>query len=83
MCDEVASSLSMNYTNVKKGVDDVMGGAILDYEARRISINSFIEGMLEGNASEDSIINRLTTKYQLTVDAAKEAIQYAKSVSIS
>lgn len=81
MCDEVASSLAMNYTNVKKGVDDVMGGAILDYEARRISINSFIEGMLEGNASEDSIVNRLISKYQLTVDVAKDAIQRVKANS--
>ena len=36
MCDKVAEALSVKYSNVQKGVLKVMGGQVLDYEAKRI-----------------------------------------------
>lgn len=36
MCEKVAQSLATNYNNVKEGVESIMGGKILDYEAKRI-----------------------------------------------
>ena len=37
MCDKVAEALSHKYRNVQKGVETVMGGQVLDYEAKRIA----------------------------------------------
>ena len=37
MCDKVAEALSNKYRNVQKGVEKVMGGQVLDYEAKRIA----------------------------------------------
>ena len=36
MCEKVAQALTDNYDNVKEGVSIVMGGQVLDYEAKRI-----------------------------------------------
>ena len=36
MCDKVAEALSLKHSNVQKGVLKVMGGQVLDYEAKRI-----------------------------------------------
>ncbi len=47
MCDKVAQSLTNKYDNVKEGVDSVMGGEILDYEAKRIRNESRNESNIE------------------------------------
>ena len=37
MSSKVAEALAFKFSNIKKGVDDVMGGQVLDYEAKRIA----------------------------------------------
>ena len=37
MCDKVANALADNFSNVMEGVENIMGGQILDYEAKRIA----------------------------------------------
>ena len=37
MCDKVAEALALNFDNVQKGIGDIMGGQILEYEAKRIA----------------------------------------------
>lgn len=47
MCDKVAQSLTNKYDNVKEGVDSVMGGEILDYEAKRIGMKAGMKAILK------------------------------------
>lgn len=46
MCEKVAQALTVNYNNVKEGVDIVMGGKILDYEAKRIRNESNVQAVI-------------------------------------
>ncbi len=58
MCDKVATALSEHYENVKKGVNAVMGGKVLDYEAKRIQNDAFVIAvinMLKNNVPEKAI----------------------------
>lgn len=47
MSNKVLENIAQKYENVKKGVKEVMGGKILDYEAKRIRIEGWNEGKLE------------------------------------
>ncbi|SFL49904.1 hypothetical protein SAMN05216390_1362 [Lachnospiraceae bacterium KH1T2] len=38
MCDKVAEALTLTHSNVQKGVMEIMGGQVLDYEAKRIAM---------------------------------------------
>jgi len=50
MSKRVADALARNYPQVKKGVDDVMGGKILEHEAKTILQRGIRQGILEGEA---------------------------------
>jgi len=54
MCDKIATALSEHYENVKKGVDAVMGGKVLDYEAKQIR--------------NDERINIIATLFKMNID---------------
>lgn len=45
---KVLENIVLNYGNVKEGVKSVMGGRILDYEAKRIKAEGLQEGRKEG-----------------------------------
>lgn len=51
MCDKVAQSLAKNYENVKEGVEGIMGGNILDYEAKRIRNEALFRANAEAVAN--------------------------------
>ncbi len=68
MCDKVAISLSDKYQNVKKGVDAVMGGQVLEYEAKTI-LN---KGKAEGKAEEAIIAVFNLLNLGISEDTARE-----------
>ena len=45
MCEKVAQALTANYGNVKEGVCIVMGGQVLDYEAKRIRNEDYTQAV--------------------------------------
>ena len=47
MCDKVANALTERYGNVRKGVEEVMGGQVLDYEAKKIAVNERIDAVVK------------------------------------
>ena len=46
MCDKVANALADNFSNVMEGVENIMGGQILDYEAKRIAREAAAEAKI-------------------------------------
>lgn len=85
MCDKVAQSLTNKYNNVKEGVDSVMGGEILDYEAKRIRNESRNESnieavynMLVANVDE-SVVQRM---YPEQFEAGKKRFVSSKHVNV-
>ena len=48
MSKRVADALAKNYPQVKKGVDDVIGGKILEHEAKTILQRGISQGIREG-----------------------------------
>lgn len=50
LLEKVSSSLTTKYENVKKGVETIMGGHIIDYPGRKELLASREEGMAEGMA---------------------------------
>lgn len=44
----VLENIARDYENVKKGVKSIMGGKVLDYEAKRIKTEGRTEGRREG-----------------------------------
>jgi hypothetical protein len=61
MCDKVAEALSNKYRNVQKGVETVMGGQVLDYEAKRIARaaeNEAVKNMILFGVSEEKILSK-------------------------
>ena len=57
MCDKVAEALSNKYRNVQKGVEKVMGGQVLDYEAKRIARED-VKNMILFGVSEEKILSK-------------------------
>ena len=48
--EDVINEIAKKYENLRKGIGDVMGGAILDTNARRILNQGRAEGIAEGRA---------------------------------
>ncbi len=48
MTDKVARNLASGYEKVREGVKDVMGGRILEYEAKRIREEGLEQGLERG-----------------------------------
>lgn len=84
MTGKVVENLARKYETVREGVKTVMGGKILDYEAKRIRNAGFCEGEAAGEArgiietgfdfglSESDILNRLQQKMNISLQAAQE-----------
>ena len=87
----VVRNLAIKYERVKKGVASVMGGRVIECEAKRIRDAALEEGREEAkaqdivilvnilrkyDASEDAIINEIVDTYKLS---RKEAEKYLKS----
>ncbi len=48
MTQRVVAGLAKNYAQVREGVDNIMGGKVLDYEAKRILQRGILEGEIKG-----------------------------------
>lgn len=86
MTKRVIENLSRKYVQVQKGVSDVMGGKVLDYEAKTIFRQGIAKGREEGitslinfaksvNASVEQILQALMKEYQLSQEDALKYIQ--------
>lgn len=87
MITKVSEHLLQNYSTMKKGVTNIMGGQILDYPAKRILMQGVEQGLKEGleegrimeiidtgiefGLSEDEILNRIQKKISITEEQAK------------
>ena len=59
MSERVLTSLASKYENIRKGVGSVMGGQVLDYEAKRLRDQFLEEGREEGR--EEGMISTLAS----------------------
>jgi hypothetical protein len=57
--DRTVAKIAENYQDVKEGVTDIMGGKIIDYEAKTIYLNGITEGRAEGRAEGENIISEM------------------------
>ena len=62
MSNKVLEHIARKYENVREGVKSVMGGRVLDYEAKRIKNEGKLEGRQEGNLANDEMITDLYMK---------------------
>lgn len=88
MSDKVLKHIARKYENVREGVKDVMGGRVLDYEAKRIKNEGIREGreegIVEGRAegivetgidfglSDNEILEKLQIKLNISLQMAQE-----------
>ena len=95
MTNRVLQNIAAKYENIRKGMGAIMGGQVLDYEARRLKYQFLEEGRLEGieegllkgriqeridiyrnedHLSDEEIIRRIMSKFNLSEEAAKEYV---------
>ena len=86
MSERVLENIARSYENIRKGVGTIMGGKILDYEAKRIRNEGRSEGisgavdMLRDMGLDDrSIIDKIREKYNLS---QKEAEGYVLTSAV-
>ncbi|SKC08257.1 hypothetical protein SAMN06296386_1204 [Lachnospiraceae bacterium] len=72
MCDKVAEALSNKYRNVQKGVETVMGGQVLDYEAKRIAREAAEKATKEATIKAEKAAKEAAIKAE---KATKEAVE--------
>lgn len=87
MSDKVLKHIARKYVNVREGVKDVMGGRVLDYEAKRIKNEGVREGRAEGivetgidfGLSDNEILEKLQIKLNISLQMAQEYfLKYGK-----
>ena len=87
MSERVLENIARSYENIRKGVGTVMGGKILDYEAKRIRNEGINEGLIIGavdmlrdmGLDDKSIIAKISEKYNLS---QKEAEGYVLTSAV-
>ena len=67
MSERVLANLAKSYGNIRKGLGTVMGGKILDYEAKRIRNEGWNAGLNAGR-NEGVIIGTVTTLRDIGMD---------------
>lgn len=80
MTKRVIENLSRKYVQVQKGVSDVMGGKVLDYEAKDILKRGIAEGQIEKLVSQ--IHKKLDKGQNITeiADALEESVEIIESL---
>ncbi len=83
MSDKVLKHIARKYENVREGVKDVMGGRVLDYEAKRIKNEGRAEGIIETGIdfglSDNEILEKLQIKLNISLQMAQEYfLKYGK-----
>ena len=77
MCRKVEQALSANYNNVKEGVDIVMGGKILDYEAKRIKNECDVQAVVNMLILDNDEM-KVREMYPEQFEAGKKAFEESK-----
>ena len=88
MSNKVLVHIARKYENVMEGVKQVMGGKVLDYEAKRIKNEGIKEGIKEGivegkaagivetgvdvGLSDKEILDKLQIKLNISLQMAQE-----------
>lgn len=88
MSNKVLVHIARKYENVMEGVKQVMGGKVLDYEAKRIKNEGIEEGIKEGivegkaagivetgvdvGLSDKEILDKLQIKLNISLQMAQE-----------
>ncbi len=67
----------IKYKNIQKGLGDVMGGKVLDYEAKDIYRSGIAEGMAQG------VNLKLVTQIQKKLDKGHSIAQIAEALEES
>ena len=85
MSDKVLKHIARKYEKVREGVKDVMGGRVLDYEAKRIKNEGRAEGIIETGIdfglSDNEILEKLQIKLNISLQMAQEYfLKYGKTV---
>lgn len=94
MSNKVLQNIAEKHERVREGVKSVMGGQVLEYEAKRIRTEAIEQGIergieqgiealildnLEDGKSEEVIISKLVRRFGLKVETAREYFdRYAK-----
>ena len=75
MSEKVLSSIARNYEKIRKGVEAVMGGQVLDYEAKRILNEGRKEGLEKGieKGIEKGMLNTLASLVEDGILSFKDA----------
>lgn len=78
MANKVLENIAANHEKIREGVKSVMGGQVLEYEAKRIrnegieqGIEALILDNLEDGKSEEAIVNKLVRRFRLETEDAK------------
>ncbi len=89
MSNKVLEHIAVKYESVKKGVQSVMGGKVLEYEAKTIRNEALEEGMERGidrgiyalvstlkdmNVPIQTILEKVQEKFNLSLETAKKYI---------
>ena len=82
MSKKVIENIAMKYANVKKGVTSIMGGKILEYEAKTILQDRIRKGELDG-IRKGKIEGRLQSLVELVKDGLLSVSEAAKRLSMS
>ncbi len=82
MSKKVIENIAMKYANVKKGVTSIMGGKILEYEAKTILQDGIRKGELDG-IRKGKIEGRLQSLVELVKDGLLSVSEAAKRLSMS
>ena len=80
MSNKVLVHIARKYENVMEGVKQVMGGRVLDYEAKRIKEEGIVEGKAAGivetgvdvGLSDKEILDKLQIKLNISLQMAQE-----------
>lgn len=79
MSNKVLEHIARKYENVREGVKSVMGGKVLDYEAKRIKNEGIVEGIIETGfdfgLSKKEILDKLQSKLDISLQTAQEYLQ--------
>lgn len=86
MSNKVLEHIAAKHEKVREGVKSVMGGQVLDYEAKRIRNEAIEQGIkamildnLEDGKSEEVIVNKLVRRFELETKEAEAYFEkYAK-----
>lgn len=81
MSNKVLEHIALKYNAVREGVKSVMGGRVLEYEAKTIKNEGIEEGIEKGIEGTVSILKKLGVPTQTILDKIEEQYDLTPEVS--